>query len=74
MDNGQKETDAVAVVTNWYKETCTMVSDEKDDRLPPHQIRRPRLTKGETVLQKHQVTERKALQTKERNFMPIQKL
>ena len=45
-----------------------MVRDEKDDRLLPHQIRRPRLTKGEKHSQKHQVTERKAFRQKEAKF------
>ena len=46
MGNIQKETHVVSVMTDWYKETCTVVRDEKDDRLLPHQIRRPRLTEG----------------------------
>ena len=46
MDNVQQETHVVPVMTNLHKETCTVVRDEKDDRLLPHQIRRPRLTKG----------------------------
>ena len=45
MDNVPEETHVVSIMTNWYKETC-MVRDEMDDRLLPHQIRRPRLTKG----------------------------
>ena len=47
MDNVRKETHEVSVMTDLYKETCTVVRDEKDDRLLPHQIRRPRLTKEE---------------------------
>ena len=35
MDNVQKETHVVSVMTNLYKETCTVVRDEKDDRLLP---------------------------------------
>ena len=38
--------------------------DEKDDRLLPHQIRRPRLTNGEKIFKKHHAKEREALQTK----------
>ena len=60
-------------MTNWYKETCTVVRDEKDDRLLPHQIRRPRLTKGE-ILQNIRQRRRKLFRQKERNSMPIQKL
>ena len=44
MDNAQRETHVVSVMTDVYKETCTVVRDEEDDRLLPHQIRRPRLT------------------------------
>ena len=40
MDSVQKETRVVSVITNWYKETYSVVRDEKDDRLLPHQIRR----------------------------------
>ena len=43
---------AVSVITNLYKETCTVVRDERDDRLLPHQIRKPRLTEGEKNLPK----------------------
>ena len=39
-----------------------------DDRPFPHQIRRPRLTKGETKPQQHQATKRIALQTKGAKF------
>ena len=38
MDRVQKETRKVSVMTDKYKETCTVVRDEKDDRLPSHQI------------------------------------
>ena len=44
MDNVLKETHVVSVMTELFKESCTVVRDEKDDRLLPHQIRRPRLT------------------------------
>ena len=47
MDNVQKETHAVSVMTDKHKETCAVVRDEKDDRLFPHQLRRPKPTKGE---------------------------
>ena len=50
MHNVQKETHVFSVMTDLYKETCTVVKDEEDDRLLPHQIRRPRLTKGEKIL------------------------
>ena len=40
MDNVSKETHEVSVMTNWYKETCTVVRDEKDDRLLLHPIQR----------------------------------
>ena len=49
-DNVQKETHVVSVMTDLYKETCTVVRDEKDDRLLPHQIRRARLTMVEKIL------------------------
>ena len=44
-----------------------MVRDEKDDRLLTHQIRRPRLTKGEKNPQTHQAT-------KEQDSVPLEKL
>ena len=53
MDNVQKETHVVSVMTDLCKETCTVVRDEKDDRLLPDQIRRPRLTAREKNPQKH---------------------
>ena len=56
----------VSVMTNQYKETCTVVRDEKDNRLLPHQIGRPRLTKREKNLQTNLATDRKALQTGEK--------
>ena len=58
-------------MTDLYKETCTVVRDEKDDRLLPHQIRRPRLTAREKNPRKHQATERKALQTKGAKFRAV---
>ena len=64
MDNVQKEAHVVSVMTDQYKETCTVVRDAKDDRLLPHQIRRPRLTNGEKNPRKHHATKRKALKTK----------
>ena len=33
MDNVQKETHVVSVMTDSNKETCKVVRDEKDDRL-----------------------------------------
>ena len=71
MDNVQKETHVVSVMTDLHKETCAVVTDEKDDRLLPHQIRRPRLTKEEKNLQKQ--AERKALQTKGAKFRAVTK-
>ena len=38
MDNVQKETHVVSVMTDLNKETCTVVKDEEDDRLLPHKI------------------------------------
>ena len=66
LDNVQKETHAVS-------ETCTVVRDEKDDRLLPHHFRRPGLTKTENNPQKHQATERKALQMKGARFRAVTK-
>ena len=57
MDNIQKDTHGVSVMTDLYKGTCTVVEDDKDDRLLPHQIRRTRLTKGGGKSSKHQATE-----------------
>ena len=56
-DNVEKEAHVVSVMTDKHKETCAVVRDEKDGRLLPHQIRRPRLTKGEKNHRKHQATE-----------------
>ena len=50
MDNFQKETHVVSVMTNLHKETCAGVRDKKDDRLLPHQFRRPRLTNGRKLI------------------------
>ena len=43
--NVHKETHIVSVMTYSCEETCKVVRDQKDDRLLPHHIRRPRLTK-----------------------------
>ena len=69
MDNVLKETHVVSVMINWYKETCTVVRDEKDDRLLPHQIRRSRLTKGENIWQ----WRGKLFRPKEQDSMPLKK-
>ena len=74
MDNVQKETHVVSVMTNLHKETCAMVRGKKDDRPLPHQVRRPRLTAREKISQKHQVTEMKALQTKGAKFRAVTKI
>ena len=47
MDNVQKETRVVSVMTNVHKATCAVVRGKKDDHLLLHETRRPRLTKGE---------------------------
>ena len=70
-DNVEKEAHVVSVMTDKHKETCAVVRNEKDGRLLPHQIRRPRLTKGEKNHRKHQATERKALQTKGARFRAV---
>ena len=44
MDNVQKETHAVK--TDQYKETCSVVRDEKDDRFFPHQISKAKTDEG----------------------------
>ena len=49
------------------QETCTVVRDEKDDRLLPHQNRRER----KILKKKHQATEKKALQTKRTKFRAV---
>ena len=64
----RKGSHAGSVMTQWPLATVAVVRDEKDDRLLPHQIRRPRLTKGENSLKKHQATQRKVLQTKGAKF------
>ena len=71
MDNVQKETRVVSVMTNLHKETCAVVRDKQDDRLVLHQTRRPRLTKGETNPQKHQTTEKNVLKTRGAKFRAV---
>ena len=72
MDNVQKEGHVVSVMTNWYKETCTVVRDEEDDRLLLHQTRRPRLTKGEKNPQTQ--AKKEALETKGAKFRAVTKI
>ena len=48
VPKGDSETHVVSVMMDWYKEICTVVRDEKDDRLLPRPIRRQnRLTREE---------------------------
>ena len=54
--------------SNWLRETVAEVRDEKDNRPLPHQIRRPRLTVREKIIQNNRATEMKALQTKRAKF------
>ena len=70
MDNVPKETHAVSVMTDQPLETVAAARDDKDDRLLPHQIRRPRLTKGEKIL-KNIRQQRKALQTTGAKFRAV---
>ena len=74
MDNVQKVTHGVSVMTDKHKDTCTVVRDEEDNRPLPHQIRRPRLTAKEKHPQKHQATEKNALQTKGGKFHAVKNL
>ena len=74
MDNVRKETHVVSVMTDWYKETCTVVRDEKNDRPLPHQIRRPRLTAREKILKNIRQQRWKLFRKEERNSVPLQKL
>ena len=69
MDNVRKETHVVSVM-NQPLETVAEVTDAKDNRPLPHQIRRPRprLTAREKNPPKNQTTEMKALQTKGAKF------
>ena len=71
MDNVQRETHVVSAMTQWPLETVALARDAKDGRLLPHQIRWPRLMKEETNPRKHQVTERKILQTKGAKFRAV---
>ena len=64
MDNVPKETHAVSVMTQWPLESVALDRDEKDDRLLPHPIRRPR----DKNPHRDQATKRKALQTKGAKF------
>ena len=74
MDNVQKETHAVSVMTNLHKETCKVVRDEEDDRLLLHQTQRQRLTERNKNPQRNEATKRKALQTKGAIFRAVIKL
>ena len=67
MDNVPKETHGVPVMADQYKETCTVVRDEKGRSSSPHQIRWPR----EKHPQKHHSTEVKALQSKGAKFRAV---
>ena len=59
----------VSVMTYSPVETRAKVTDEKDDRLLPHQIRiRNRLTVRDKNPQKNQTIKKKALQTKGAKF------
>ena len=71
VGNVQKEAHVVSVMTNWYKETCTVVEDEKDDGYLPHKIRRPELTAREKNPQKQQATEMKTYQSKKARFRAV---
>ena len=62
----KKETHAVSVMTQRPLATAAVIRDQEDDRLLPHPIRRPRLTKVEKKSQQHQAIKRTALQKKER--------
>ena len=64
----------VVSVMNQSRESVAEVRDEKDDRLFPHQIRRPRRTKGETILKHIRQPGGKFFRHKERNSVPLQKL
>ena len=66
MDNVRKETHIVSAMIQRLE--TVELRHEKDDRLLPHQIRRPRLT--ERYPQKDQATEEKALQIKDQNSVP----
>ena len=65
MDNVPQETHAVSVMTKLPLTTVAVVRDEKDDCLLPHQLRRPRLSKGQTQ------AERKPLQTQGAKFRAV---
>ena len=67
VDNVPKETHAVSTMTQ-PQETVAGVTDEKDNRLLLHQVRRPRLTAREKNPRKIQETEMKDLQTERAKF------
>ena len=72
MNNIQKETHVVSVMTNLHKETCAVVRGKMDDRLLLHLTRRPRLTKGRQMLKNR--PRRQLLDKKKQNSVPLQKL
>ena len=51
-----------------------MVRDEKDDRLLPHQIRRPKIDERREIRNNIMQQRGKLFRQKERNSMPIQKM
>ena len=53
MDNVQKETHAVSVMTQWPPAAEAKARDKKDDRLLPDQIRRQRTDEGESKILKN---------------------
>ena len=62
----------VVLVMNLYQATDTRLRDEQDNRLLPHQIRRPR--QMEKNPSKVQATEDKALRTKGAGFFADKKM
>ena len=65
MDNVPKETRVVSVMTDWFKEICMVVRDEKDDRLLLHPIRRQnRPTARDKNPHRDQAVKRKIRKTK----------
>ena len=74
MDNDQKETHVVSVMTDKQKETCAVVRDEKDHRpLPAPNSKANTDDEGENS-PKHVATQMKALQTDRAKFRAVTKI
>ena len=75
MDNVQKETLVVSVMTDQHKETCPMISDEDNDRPLPYQDSKIKThDKGEIFSRTSSDRDESSSRQKKRNSVSLQKL